>query len=151
ATANGMASIVAVNGTIVDLSGNAPTVTGYVETGRTYLDGSVQVGAMDGIVRDRMRMAMNGHIMVSVIMDEDDEALGEPWVDIKGLAEVGKSKAPLSEVLEEDLDQFIKRAGRKTRRDDKKLEDELRRIVRNTTNGEIGKKPEVTVMISRMY
>jgi ribonuclease J len=52
--------VVAVNGTMVELSGNAPKVVEYVETGRTYLDGTVQIGALDGIVRDRIRMALNG-------------------------------------------------------------------------------------------
>jgi ribonuclease J len=56
----------------------------------------------------------------------------------------------LAEVLEEDLNQFMMRAGRKTLRDDKKLEDELRRIARQSAQSEIGKKPEVTVVISRL-
>ncbi|MEM6307669.1 MAG: ribonuclease J, partial [Pseudomonadota bacterium] len=150
AAAKGMASIVAVNGTIVDLSGNAPTVTGYVETGRTYLDGRVQIGAMDGVIRDRMRMALNGHVMVNVIIDDDDEPLGEPWVEIMGLAEIGVSNTPLADVLESDLHQYLMRASAKSLRDDKKLEDELRRITRQTSQIEIGKKPEVTVVISRL-
>ncbi len=149
AEAGGLQSIVAVNGTMVDLSGNAPKVAEYVETGRTYLDGSVQIGALDGIVRDRIRMALNGHIMVNVIL-EGDEPIGEPWVEIKGLPEIGDSKAALVEVLEEDLNQFMMRAGAKTLRDDDKLEDELRRIARKTAQSEIGKKPEMTVVISRL-
>ncbi len=56
----------------------------------------------------------------------------------------------MAEVLEEDLNQFMMRAGRKTLRDDKKLEDELRRIARQSAQSEIGKKPEVTVVISRL-
>ncbi|MEM6728524.1 MAG: ribonuclease J [Pseudomonadota bacterium] len=149
AEAGGRASAIAVNGTMLDLAGNAPRVAGYVETGRTYLDGTVQIGALDGIVRDRMRMALNGHVMVSVIL-EDDEPVGEPWCEVMGLAESGTSKAPLTDVLEEDLGQFLNRASAKTLRDDGKLEDELRRITRNTSMSEIGKKPEVTVVLSRL-
>ena len=145
-----MQAIVAVNGTMVDLTGNAPTVAGYVETGRTYLDGSVQIGALDGIVRDRLRMAQNGHVLVTVILDEEDEPLGEPWCELKGLAETGTSRAPLAEVLEADLDQYLRRAGAKTLRDDDKLEDGLRQVARQTAQSEIGKKPEVTVVISRL-
>ena len=147
--AKGLASIVAVNGMVINLSGNAPKVEEFVETGRTYIDGSVQIGALDGVVRDRIRMALNGHIMVSVILDEDGP-LGEPWCEIKGLPEIGDSQASLTEVLEEDLNQFMMRAGRKTLNDDKKLEDELRRIARQSAHSEIGKKPEVTVVISRL-
>ena len=150
AEARGMQSIVAVNGMMLDLSGNAPTVAEYVETGRTYLDGSVKIGALDGIVRDRIRMALNGHMVVSVILDEEDEPIDGAWVDIKGLAETGLSNAGLVEVLEEDLGQFLGRAKRSTLTDDDKLEEGLRRVARQSTQNEIGKKPEVTVVISRL-
>ena len=146
----GIASAVAVNGTMLDLSRDEPKVVDYIETGRVYLDGTVKIGALDGIVRDRIRMALNGHLVITVILDEEDEPLGEPWCDIKGLAETGTSGAALAEVIEEDLNQFLMRAGAKTLRDDDKLEGELRRVARQTANTEIGKKPEVTVVISRM-
>jgi ribonuclease J len=148
--AAGRKGVLAVNGMMMDLSGNEPTVAEYVETGRTYLDGSVKIGALDGIVRDRIRMALNGHVVVTVILDEDDELLGEPWCEVMGLPEIGRSNAPLVDALEEDLSQFIGRAGEKTVTDDDKLEEGLRRIARQTTQNEIGKKPEVTVVISRL-
>ncbi|CUH86350.1 Ribonuclease J 1 [Phaeobacter sp. CECT 5382] len=148
--AKGIPSIVAVNGMMLDLSGKRPSVVEYIDTGRTYLDGSVKIGAMDGVVRDRIRMALNGHLVVTLILDEEDEPLGEPWCDIKGLTDNGSSNTALTEVLEEDLNQFLMRAGAKTLKDDDKLEGELRRIARQTTHNEIGKKPEVTVVISRM-
>ena len=148
--ANGLSGIVAVNGMMIDLSGNQPTVAEYVDTGRTYLDGSVQVGAMDGIVRDRIRMALNGHVIVTLIIDENDDPLGDPWVELSGLAETGNSDAALVEVMEEDLSQFLRRANNKTLADDTKLEKELRTIARKTAQSEIGKKPEVTVIVSRL-
>ena len=146
----GIKGILAVNGMMIDLTGKAPKVAEYIDTGRTYLDGSVKYGAMDGIVRDRIRMALNGHVMVNVILDEEDAPLGEPWCELRGLAEQGSSNAPLVDVLEADLDQFLGRADDKTLADDDKLEEQLRRITRQTTQGEIGKKPEVTVVISRL-
>ncbi len=150
AESHGRAGVLAVNGMMIDLSGNAPTVAEYIETGRTYLDGSVQIGAMDGIVRDRIRMALNGHVTVTVIMDDEDEPLGEPWVDAMGLAETGRSNAPLVDVLEADLSQWLGRAKAATLRDDDKLNDGLRKVVRQSAQDEIGKKPEVTVVVSRL-
>ncbi|MEO0486070.1 MAG: ribonuclease J [Pseudomonadota bacterium] len=149
AGAAGRTSVLAVNGTMVDLAGNAPRICDYVETGRTYLDGSVQIGAMDGVVRDRIRMALNGHVMVSVIM-EDDEPVGDPWCELMGLPETGSSNAPLIDVLEEDLSQYMMRASAKTLKNNDRIEDELRRITRATSLAEIGKKPEVTVVVSRL-
>lgn len=150
AETRGINGVLAVNGTMVDLSESQPKVADYVETGRTYLDGSVQVGAMDGIVRDRIRMALNGHVVVTLIIDEDGAPLGEPWCELMGLPEVGTSKAALVEVLEEDLDQAIRRADRKTMADDERLEKELRNVARRSALSEIGRKPEVTVVISRL-
>ncbi|MDQ7071448.1 MAG: ribonuclease J [Rhodobacterales bacterium] len=142
--------VVAVNGMMIDLSGNTPTIAEYIETGRTYLDGSVQIGALDGVVRDRIRMALNGQVVVTVIIDENNEPLGDPWCEVNGLSEVGRSRAPLVDVLEEDLSQFLNRAGKKTLNDDDKLEESLRRVVRKSAQDEIGKKPEVIVVISRL-
>jgi len=147
---NRLKGVLAPNGTMVDLSANTPSVVDYVDTGRTYLDGSSKIGALDGVVRDRIRMALNGHVMINIILDENDDPLGEPWCEIRGLAEMGNSRAPLVDVLEEDLSQFLGRAGNKTLVDDDKLEDGLRKVARQSTQTEIGKKPEVTVVISRL-
>lgn len=146
---NGYKSIIAPNGTGVNLAGGSTKVVEFVETGRTYLDGSVQIGAMDGVVRDRIRMALNGLVVTTVII-EDNAPLGDCWCEVKGLPETGRSKAPLVDVLEEDLNQFLMRANKKTMADDDKLEEEMRRIIRRSTQEEIGKKPEVQVVISRL-
>ncbi len=146
---SGQNGIIAANGTMVDLTGDKPKVAEHIETGRTYLDGAILIGAMDGVVRDRIRMALNGHVLVTLIV-ENNEPLGEAWCEIMGLPENGISRAPLVEVLEEDVTQFLMRAGRKTLSDDDKLADEIKRIVRATANDEIGKKPEVTVVVSRL-
>jgi ribonuclease J len=150
AEGKGYTGVLAVNGMMIDLSGNAPKVAEYVETGRTYLDGSVQVGALDGVVRDRIRMALNGHMTVTVLMDEQDEPLGDPWVDTMGLPETGISKSALTEVVEHDLGQWLGRAKPATLRDDKALDEGLRRAARQSAQNEIGKKPEVTVVVSRL-
>ena len=101
-------------------------------------------------MRDRIRMAVNGHVIVTVILDEDDEMLGEPWCETLGLSEMGRSNASLIDALEEDLSQYIGRAGAATMVDDDKLEQGIKKTARQTCLNEIGKKPEVTVIISRL-
>jgi ribonuclease J len=147
---SGLPALICVNGMMLDLSGNAPKVAEYIETGRRYLDGSIQVGALDGVVRDRIRLALNGHVIVNVILDDENDMLGEPWVETRGLSEMGHAGAPLVDLLEEDLSQFIGRAGGKTRGDDDKMEHGFKRVVRQTCQAEIGKSPEVTVIVSRL-
>jgi ribonuclease J len=150
ATEAGIAAHIASNGMMIDLTGDVPEVAEYVETGRTYLDGSVLIGAMDGVVRDRIRMALNGHALVTVILDEADEPMGEPWVELMGLPETGKGGRALSETIEGDLAEFVDKAGRKLLRDDTKLDEAIRKVTRQVSMEEIGKKPEVTVVISRL-
>ncbi|WP_039017099.1 ribonuclease J [Halocynthiibacter namhaensis] len=149
AMSHGRSAVLAVNGTMIDIT-RGGAIVDSIQTGRTYLDGSVQIGAMDGVVRDRIRMALNGHVLVTMIIDENNEPLGEPWVELKGLAETGRSNAPLQDVLEADLGQLINRTGKKTLRDDDALEEALRRETRRSANNEVGHKPEVTVVISRL-
>lgn len=148
--AKGRTAMVVVNGAMTDITGDVPHVVDHIDTGRLYLDGSVQIGALDGVVRDRIRMALNGHVLATVIVDEEDEPLGEPWVEVMGLPETGRSNAPLVDVLENDLGQLMMRLDDKTLRDDGKLEEALKREVRRSSNEEIGRKPEVTVVVSRL-
>ena len=150
AEARGIAAAVATNGTMLDLTGDAPRVVDQIDTGRLYLDGSVLIGAMDGVVRDRIRMALNGHATVSVIIDEDDNPLPDAWVELSGLPETGRAGVPLARNIESDLAEFLERADARLVGDDDKLEDGIRKITRQVAMEEIGKKPEVTVIISRL-
>lgn len=150
AQSHGRISEVVTNGMMMDLTGDRPVQIDQIETGRVYLDGSVLIGAMDGVVRNRIRMALNGHAIITLIMDEDDAPLGEPWAELMGLPEIGKGGRPLAEVIEEDLAAYLERAGSKILRDDEKLDDGVRRIVRQVAMEEIGKKPEVTIVVSRL-
>jgi ribonuclease J len=150
AMAAGRMSDVVTNGMMIDLTNDAPEVAEYIEAGRTYLDGSVMIGSRDGVVRDRIRMALNGHVMVTLLLDEADEPLGDAWVEVKGLPEKGRTGAVLADTLEADLTEFVDRAGKKVLKDDDKLDEAVRRVIRQICMEEIGKKPEVTVVVSRL-
>lgn len=150
AQAKGMISEIVTNGTMIDLSGERPRVVDEVETGRIYLDGNVLIGAMDGVVRDRIRMALNGHATVSVIVDENDEILPDAWVETMGLAAQGRAGVPLARHIESELADYLDRVDDATVMNDKKLDEGVRRIVRQVSMEEVGKKPEVKVIISRL-
>ena len=149
-TAKGIASIVATNGHMVDITGDKPVHAQEIDHGRIYLDGSVLIGAMDGVVRDRIRMALNGTAMVSVIVDETDSPFPDAWVELMGLPEKGRSNTPVAQQIEAELAEFLERADAKTVADDQKLEEAVKKITRQVAMEEIGKKPEVTAIISRL-
>ncbi|PRY95042.1 ribonuclease J [Hasllibacter halocynthiae] len=149
ARAAGIPSAVATNGTMLDLTGEAPKVAEHIEAGRIYKDGEVQIGALDGVVRDRIRMALNGTCVVTLIVDEDGDVLGEPWVELMGLPAEGRS-GPLAETMEARLGATVDALSPKQVADDDKLDDALRKAARAVSNDEIGKKPEVIVVVSRL-
>ncbi len=148
--AKGLRAAVIPNGSVCDLTGDAPVLVDEVPTGRVYLDGSQIIGAMDGIIRDRIRMAIGGHVFVTLILDEENEALGAPWAELAGLRSEGRGGQMLNEIIETELEDFVSRAGHKVLADDDRLNDGLRRVVRQVVMEEIGKKPEVTIVVSRL-
>jgi ribonuclease J len=150
ALSKGMDGIVAANGSMVELSGNAPGVVEYIDVGKTYLDGAALIGAYDGIIRDRMKLALNGIVVVALIVDEEDEILEDAWVALRGLPGTGEAGEDLAGIVEEELARILPRLDAKTVDDDDRLEEHVRRVVREVCISEIGKRPEVTVLVSRL-
>lgn len=150
AIGRGMDGIVAANGMMVELSGNKPGVVEHIEVGRTYLDGSALIGAFDGVIRDRMKLALNGIVIVALIVDEEDEILEDAWVALRGLPERGDTGGDIAQMIEEELARTLPRLNQKTIDDDDKLEEAVRRVAREVCVSEIGKRPEVTVLVSRL-
>ena len=146
---NGIASIVAVNGTMIDLSENKPKVAAHIETARVYLDGKLHIGALEGVVRERIKMALNGQLVVNVILEEN-EVVGDVWVETLGLAQIGASGNVAVEQLEKRLSALLDKMRHKMIADDTLLEKELCRLARNAALQEWGKKPQIKVLISRL-
>ncbi|MCT4684343.1 MAG: ribonuclease J, partial [Roseicyclus sp.] len=103
-----------------------------------------------GVLRERMKLALNGLVAVAVIVDEDDVLLEDSWVQLRGLPETAGNGADLAEMIEDALAEAMPRFDAKTVMDDDRLQEAVRRITRNLCLSEIGKKPEVAVLISRL-
>jgi ribonuclease J len=146
----GRPALVAPNGTVVQVAPGQPRLAERIETGRVYLDGSQLIGAMDGVVRDRIRMALRGHVSVSILIDEDGRPLGGSWVDCVGLPDAPRLRDGLAGTIEAELDREMARMKAKDLADDDALEAAASRLVARVCNDQIGKKPLCTVMISRL-
>ena len=133
------------------LSGNAPRIVEYIDVSKTYLDGTAFVGALDGVIRERMKLALNGMVAVAVIVDEDDVPDGRQLGAAAAVCPRRRAMArTLPRWVEDALAEAMPRFDTKTVMDDDRLEEAVRRIVRNLCLTEIGKKPEVAVLISRL-
>lgn len=146
----GVPSVVAADGAVALISGDRPTIVDHAETGRLYLDGDALVGALDGVVRERLKLARNGLVIVSLVVDEDGELVADPELKILGgPQESERWPEPLEDMIWDALDQDIEKAGRKQRTDDG-LEGVAVRAVRRVTRRWWGKKPQVEVLITRL-
>lgn len=144
-------AIVAPNGTVARLDGNAPGPVEYVETGRVYIDGTTQVGALDGVVRERLKMARQGHIVCALVVDEQGELLADPDVRCLGAPKDDESwSAPLDEQIADAIDDAMEDMPAKARRTDAGIEEVASRAIRRIAGKEWGKRPIITVMVIRL-
>ncbi|WP_069299734.1 ribonuclease J [Neptunicoccus sediminis] len=149
AEAKGISAVIAANGAMVDLGGDAPKVVENIETGRLYLDGKSLIGAFDGVVLERMRMAMRGTVVVSLLL-EDNQQIGESWAEVLGLPETPSNSPSLQEVLEREIDGELSGAKRNLLASDEQLEKLVLRTVSRVCKDLTGKKPVAKVLINRL-
>ncbi|MCP5073859.1 MAG: ribonuclease J [Rhodobacteraceae bacterium] len=149
AESKGIKAAIAPNGTMLDLSGDAPEVVDNIETGRIYLDGTRLIGAFDGVVLERIRMATRGAVVVSVLL-EDNRLLGESWAEIMGLPDTSAMQTGLQEAVETAVDQELLKAKKNRLASDEEVESLVAKAVSRTCRDLVGKKPVCKVLINRL-
>ncbi len=147
AQANGREGVIAPNGVMLDITNGAKVVE-HVETGRTYLDGTVLIGAMDGVVRQRLQFAMRGHVVVSVMIDEANGLSDGVWAEGHGLPD--PKHGQLDAMLEDAMNRDLEKAKRGALASDEAVELVITQACNRVCKKAIGKKPVCTVLINRM-
>ena len=148
AIAKGIASTIAPNGTMIDLTGHEPKVIDHIETGRLYLDGNQLIGAYDGVVLERIRMATRGLVALSIII-EDKDVIGV-WAEAMGLPDTSGNQPGLNDVIEENVEKELQSAKPKLLKDDDEVERLVGRVVNRVCRDLVGKKPVSQIMINRL-
>ncbi len=146
---HGNKAVIVSNGTMIDLT-NKPKVVDHIETGRTYLDGKQLIGALDGIVRERIQMALRGHVVVSLVLEEDGSMIDGVWVETIGLPNDPRVSGGIDGQLEEAIDKALASANRKTLNSDEGVETLVSRTSNRICKDIVGKKPVCTVLINRL-
>lgn len=145
----GAKSLVAPNGAMVGLDLNDPRILTHVETGKIYLDGEVLVGALDGVIRDRLKLARQGHVAVSLVMDEEGALFSEPQVKTRGAPASARGEN-LETMIAGRLDAALEAAPKRDLRSDARVEELAERVVRKATMDVWGKKPVVSIIVTRL-
>lgn len=141
-------TVVALNGTVVELTPDTLRVAGQVWSGRTYVDRGGE--AVDGrVIGERKALAEGGVVVVSVVVDRLGRLIGDPKMDGRGVLhpeDVADVAEDLADAIERELpDLRTSRDGP----DDVEIRDHVARITRRFFQREIGRKPPTLVLVHR--
>jgi ribonuclease J len=137
------------NGDMLRLSPGAAEVIDQVPYGRIYKDGRL-IGDDQAIgVRDRRKLSFAGHVAVNVVLDDKYEMAGEPDIVAIGVAATDTKGELLEDLMLDAAMGAVDSIPRQRRKDLDLVQEAVRRAVRGAANEAWGKKPLVTVFVTR--
>ncbi len=137
------------NGDMLRLAPGDPEIIDQVPFGRIYKDGKLIGSDEEMGVRDRRRLSFAGHVAVNVVLDERYEINGDPDLVAIGVAKTDRSGELLEDVMLDAAIGAIESIPRVRRKDLDLVEESVRRAVRAAADEAWGKKPIVTVFVTR--
>lgn len=143
-------TIVTRNGLMTRIAPGPAEVIAEVEHGRLYLDGEVLIGAEEGAVQERRKLAFAGAVFVSLVLDEAGEVRGDPQVVLHGLPEEDNAGDTFEDIALDAIDDALDKLPMKRRKDDDVVAEAVRRAVRGSIRREWGKKAQVSVVLTRI-
>jgi ribonuclease J len=147
----GIATIPRVrNGDILRLAPGPAEVIGDAPHGRIFKDGKL-IGDFDEMgVGDRRKLSFAGHVSVSVLLDARFEFLADPDLVSFGLPEFDDEGEDMDDGLYDSVLGAVESIPRARRKDLDMVREAIRRSVRAAANMAWGKKPVVTVFVTRV-
>lgn len=139
--------IVPKNGMVISLTHDGADVIDEVVHGRLALDGTRIVPLESTSIRDRRKMAWNGVVIASVVVDAKGHLLADPEVAVEGLLEAGDEEW---DELVELTEHVVSRMPKAHLKDDGQIKETLRVALRRKMNEICGKKPKVRVHLVRI-
>lgn len=147
----GIASVPRVrNGDMLRLAPGPAEVIDDVHHGRIFRDGRL-VGDFDEMgIGNRRKLSFAGHVSVNVILDSRYDFLGDPEVEPFGLPEFDHEGESMEDTLYDAVLGAVESIPRARRKDLETVREAVRRAVRAAANQTWGKKPVVTVFLTRI-
>jgi ribonuclease J len=140
--------IIPRNGDIIAIRMTGPEKTGQVIAGLMAVDGTRVVPMRDSLLlKDRHRLANEGSIVATVIIDEDGYLLNDPILVIAGLGADEAEQYELEEMVFADVEQTVLKADNADRRDPEKMQETIRLAIRRRIKNELGKRPMLVVNV----
>jgi ribonuclease J len=137
------------NGDVVRLSPGAAEIIDQVPFGRLYKDGRL-LGTDESMgIKERRKLQFAGHVAVNVVLDDKYELAGDPDLVAIGVAHSDKQGEDLEELMIDAAVGAVDSIPRQRRKDLNLVQEAVRRAVRGAANEAWGKKPLVTVFVTR--
>ncbi len=137
------------NGDVLRLAPGAAEIVDQVPFGRIYKDGKL-VGTDEEMgIRDRRKLSYVGHVAVNVVLDDRHELAGDPDLVAIGTAKTNARGQLLEDVMLDAAIGAVESIPRVRRKDLDLVAESVRRAVRAAANEAWGKKPLVTVFVTR--
>lgn len=147
---SGIADVAQVrNGDMLRLWPGKPEIVDQVPFGRIFKDGYL-VGSEEAMgIRDRRKLSFAGHVAVNVVLDDRYELAGDPDIVAIGVAQVDARGEDIEELMLDAAAGAVDSIPRQRRKDLDLVQEAVRRAVRGAANEAWGKKPLVTVFVTK--
>lgn len=137
------------DGDMLKLYPGAAEIVDQVPYGRVYKDGKL-VGTDEAMgIRERRKLSFAGHVAVNVVLDDKYELAGDPDLVAIGVAEADSAGELLEDIMLDAAVGAVDSIPRQRRKDLDLVQEAVRRAVRAAANETWGKKPLVTVFVTR--
>lgn len=143
-------TILAPNGSLVQLAPGRACIVEEVYTGRLYLDGDVLTPVDDGQVNERLKLSSAGHLGVMLVVDKDGRLAAEPRVTAFGLPTEDGQLINLRKDVAEAVEEVVAKLRGKQARDDDMVREAALRAARRAVKESTGKKPVTQVEVIRL-
>jgi len=138
------------NGFMMRLAPGKAEIVDEAPHGRIFKDGKL-VGEFDEMgIGDRRKLSFVGHVAVNVILDNRYEFVDDPDVTAIGLPAFDEEGEDMEDLLYDAVLGAVESIPRVRRKDLDMVKEAVRRSVRAAANQSWGKKPVVTVFVTRI-
>ncbi|MEI2267854.1 ribonuclease J [Microbacterium sp. No. 7] len=137
-------TIIAENGTVIDLKGGVATVVGQLDLGFVYVDGSSVGEITDADLKDRRILGEEGFISVIVVVDAaTGRIVTGPEIHARGVAE----DDAVFDSVKPKIAQALTEAAQSGVRDPHALQQVVRRTIGRWVNQSLRRRPMIVPMV----
>ncbi|KLU10350.1 MULTISPECIES: ribonuclease J [Kocuria] len=138
--------LLAENGTVVDMTAGQVRITGQVECGDVYVDGSSVGTITDADLKDRLVLAEEGFISVITVVNRDTgKVVSGPDVHARGVAEDDQVFEDIKPKITAALEDAINHSGKN--HTTQQLQQVVRRTIGSWVSRKLRRKPMIVPVV----